>query len=189
MSPVEYKLHRERSNGYHRKFRMKNPECDKDYRKRNPEIIKKIVAKYQDKYYHILKKNAMDSYGGRCVHIDGKGKQCVRDSENGLSDLTIDHSWGDGYEHRQEIFGDPYKAGWHFYLWLRNNDFPQDLGLQVLCKDHHSKPRKRGKFDDPIWLKKRYVNEGLSLSEIARQCNCSYKTIKRRIEESGISRW
>ena len=129
MSIQEYKIYRERSNGYQRRFRMKNPGLDREYQKKNPEIIKKIVDKYQTKYYHDLKFDAMEAYGGKCVHVDANGKKC---NCNELSELTIDHSWGDGDQHRMKIFGDSNKTGWHFYLWLRRNNYPKNLGLQVL---------------------------------------------------------
>jgi hypothetical protein len=57
-------------------------------------------------------------------------------------DLSIDHVNGDGIEHREAVWGDRRISSYHFYLWLRANDFPE--GFQILCRTcNHSKGRTR----------------------------------------------
>lgn len=45
--------------------------------------------------------------------------------------LTIDHVNGDGWQHRQELFGRQNVGGAMLYRWLVAQDFPE--GFQVLC--------------------------------------------------------
>lgn len=104
----------------------------------------------------------------------------------------IDHSWGNGTKHREEIFGKSSdRTGVYFYKWLRDNDFPQDLGLQVLCKAHHPKsgrPLSKGKMNDSKWLRSRYVDEGKSSREIAKKCGVSQTIILSRLKDFDIPR-
>ena len=47
--------------------------------------------------------------------------------------LSLDHANDDGAEHRRTILGGQHKGSTSFYAWLKRNNFPQDLGLRVLC--------------------------------------------------------
>lgn len=44
--------------------------------------------------------------------------------------LQLDHANADGAAHRREI---GRQSGASYWVWLRQNDFPGDLGLRVLC--------------------------------------------------------
>ncbi len=75
---------------------------------------------YKDKYALRDKKLVIDHYGGFCA-------ECKEDR---IERLTIDHKNNDGAVQRRH-YG--YKTGVTFYRWLIRNDFPNNLGLQVLC--------------------------------------------------------
>jgi len=59
------------------------------------------------------------------------GSECVRCHEINPFYLTIEHSNGDGKEHHKVI-------GKDIYTWLRRNNYPQDLGLCILCANCNS---------------------------------------------------
>lgn len=69
-----------------------------------------------------IKMEVMDHYGGVC-QICG---------ESHLECLTIGHSFNDGAEFRRTR-DDLKFSGIQFYYWLKQNNFPDDLGLRVLC--------------------------------------------------------
>jgi hypothetical protein len=70
----------------------------------------------------------------RCIRkrkvetINHYGIVCACCGEDNVDLLTIDHVNGGGKKHRKEI---GVRAGYGFYSWLRNNNFP--TGFQVLC--------------------------------------------------------
>lgn len=46
----------------------------------------------------------------------------------------------------------------------------------------------RDKYDvDPAWLRCKYVNEGLSLVEVAELAGCDYQTIAKRLRRQGVA--
>lgn len=47
--------------------------------------------------------------------------------------LHLDHGFGDGAEHRRQLKALGITGG--FYYWLKKNNWPDDLGLQVLCSN------------------------------------------------------
>lgn len=164
-----------------------NREYNKDWNERNLEKVKASVTRYQKNYYDKLKLDALNAYGGPICIICGK---------TDIDKLSIDHSFKDGKEHRQELFGDSRICGWRFYLWLRNNDYPQDLGFRVLCMFCNTKegphplkgPRKMGLFRDYDWLCNRYVTDNRTLHEIGEECGVSYVTILNQLVSFDISR-
>lgn len=91
-------------------------------------VMLKPPSKYKDRcavYYKKCKREAMDHYGIIC--------QCC--GESTLDFLTIDHIEQNGAEHRRELNFNNSCTGYHFYLWLKKNNWPQNLGLQVLCSN------------------------------------------------------
>ena len=64
-------------------------------------------------------------YGGKCA--------CCGETE--ISFLSIDHINNDGKKHRMSL--GLKSAGTDFYQWLKKNNFPENLGLQVLCANCH----------------------------------------------------
>lgn len=68
-----------------------------------------------------LKAECMAAYGGKCA--------CCKVTD--LEFLTIEHTWRDGFGHREQV-GRP-TSGSYFYRWLRDQKYPRNLGLTVLC--------------------------------------------------------
>lgn len=60
------------------------------------------------------------------AYSDGSPK-CECCGEEMMEFLSIDHSRNDGAAHRVKLNGSK------FYRWLTKNNFPQNLGLRVLC--------------------------------------------------------
>lgn len=75
---------------------------------------------YKDKYALRDKKTVMMSYGN----------QCVKCGEDKIERLIIDHKNNDGTVQRRQL---KYYTGVRMYRWLIKQNFPQDLGLQILC--------------------------------------------------------
>jgi hypothetical protein len=75
---------------------------------------------YKDKYNLINKKKVLDHYGNQCSIC----------SEGRVERLTIDHINNDGVEQRKKL---KCGTGAMMYRWLINKNYPDDLGLQVLC--------------------------------------------------------
>lgn len=78
------------------------------------------------KYSPYVDKRA--KYKNKLLAFDNYGRECNCCGETNLEFLTIDHSNMDGAQHRKEVGG-----GSRFYQWLKNNNYPQNLGLRVLC--------------------------------------------------------
>jgi hypothetical protein len=90
----------------------------------------------QEKRYRMrLRAAVIAAYGGRCI-------EC---GDSFADHLELDHENGHGNEQREEIFGYGHASpgGWNFYRWLRDHDYPQDMGLQLLCKECHDKKHGR----------------------------------------------
>lgn len=77
-------------------------------------------VKYKDKYALRDKKKVLKHYGEEC-------NEC---GEYRVERLTIDHNNNDGNIQRKELL---CYTGVRMYRWLIKNNFPNDLGLQVLC--------------------------------------------------------
>lgn len=77
-------------------------------------------VKYKDKYALRDKQKVIKVYGGICL-------QC---SEDRIARLTIDHKNNDGALQRRQL---NCFTGVKMYRWLIKNNFPTNLGLQVLC--------------------------------------------------------
>jgi len=86
------------------------------WRKNNPLTYRKSHEKWRAQ----LIKEVFEHYGG-------VPPKCICCGETIFEFLTIDHLKGGGTKHRKEL----KRNGDHFYLWLRQNNFP--LGFQVLC--------------------------------------------------------
>ena len=117
-----------------REYRVKNEdkirESAKRWRKTNPMYAKDYGSK--------LKLDALNAYGGSL---------CIVCGETDIAKLSLDHSKGYGREQRIKIFGNHKIAGYPFYHHLRKNNYPQDLGLQVMCISCNVKVGNRMKDD------------------------------------------
>lgn len=75
---------------------------------------------YKDKYALRDKKKVIEAYGNQCA-------ECKEDR---IERLTIDHKNNDGADQRRQL---KCFTGVRMYRWLIKNNYPQNLGLQVLC--------------------------------------------------------
>jgi hypothetical protein len=150
-----------------------------------------------------LKLEAINAFGGRCIHINN-GIQCPKNITDNPEEMELSHPNGDGDAHRDLI--SKGRKGYYFYRALQKIGY--DTGkfvVQVMCRFHHRSfdnsgkkhPRygkygksnplyKQGKFNNPSWLKKKY--ETMILQEIADLCGVSTSTIYSRMVEFGYSR-
>lgn len=141
------KRRKERWNKYYSEHRDEYLEKKKQRRLQNLEHCKAIDKRARDKRKHKkrsyqqiwdfdrkleLKVETLDQYGGICAICGEAHLEC----------LTIDHERNDGAEFRRKMAektgGDyikrkRYYSGVKFYMWLKQNGFPKDLGLRVLC--------------------------------------------------------
>lgn len=85
-------------------------------------------------YRSVLKPTVLGHYSG------GETPRCARCGVDDIDILTIDHISGNGNEHRRRI---GVTSGWHFYEWLKRNDFPD--GYQVLCFNCNMKKQMVGR--------------------------------------------
>lgn len=67
-------------------------------------------------------------------HYSGDIPVCRCCGETKFEFLHLDHGFGDGAEHRRKL---EKELGYHggFYGWLKKNNWPDNLGLQVLCSN------------------------------------------------------
>ena len=84
------------------------------WRRANPDRWRVISKRYRDK----VKADVVAHYGKRC-HCCGEAR---------IVFLTIDHTNGNGSEHRRLIRSD---GGHGFYCWLRRHGYPK--GFRVAC--------------------------------------------------------
>jgi len=145
----------------------------------------------------ILKQEVMTAFGGRCVHVDKNGIQCTKNLVNDFPNLDLIHPNGDGDEHRALINNG--RHGYSFYRALKKRSWDTDgFVVQIMCKSHHRSldhsgtkhsnygKYKKGKFNSPNWLKKKY--ETMTLQEIADLCGVCESTIFDRMVRFNISR-
>ena len=186
MSPDELQKHRTYLEENREARRAYNREYNAKWCKENPEKYNAIMSRYRKK----LKSDAFDAYGGPVCKMCG---------EDNIDKLSLDHSFKDGREHRDKISnGVSVKSGWRFYGWLKRNNYPQDLGLRVLCMScnvkegpHSGGPQDRTKdspFRDKDWLYNEYVTKNRSLDEIGDECGVSNVTVMNQLKAFGIPR-
>lgn len=90
----------------------------------------KLKERYAVKRFNVLK-----AYGHKC--------NCCGEEHEKF--LTFDHKNNDGAKHRENI-----RAGWSFYKWLEENEFPNTI--QILCwncnwaKSHGGCPHQKVKI-------------------------------------------
>ena len=83
----------------------------------------------KERQRQVIRSEMIAAYGGRCV--------CCAESHSEF--LGIDHKNGGGNQHRKRL----KRTGWRFYLWLKNQGWPQDA-YQLMCHNcniakHHFK--------------------------------------------------
>ena len=71
------------------------------------------------------------------------GYKCVCCGESEPSFMTLDHINNDGAAFRRKVYGKRTAAGYHTYLWLAKNGYPNTV--QVLCMNcNHGKRMNNG---------------------------------------------
>lgn len=110
---------------------------------------RKRRAKYVEDNYKIVRERDNKSCRDKRARIKETvfaaygGYKCVCCGETEKLFLTIDHIGNDGANHRRKLIGKRYSAGYHTYIWLVKNNFPQ--GFQVLCMNcNHGKRMNNG---------------------------------------------
>ena len=144
-----------------------------------------------------LKREAMIYFGGQCVHTEN-GIQCSKNYIDDLDELDLSHPNNDGDSHRDLISNG--HTGYSFYKALKDRGWGTDgFDVQIVCRSHHTildhsgkkynksnLKHRKGKFNDPVWLEKKY--ETMTMEEIAIECGVSEGTIRNRIIEFKIER-
>lgn len=109
---------------YFRNGKRHGRQCKTCQTKRHVEYHNNNRARHnenQRKSNRRLKAQAMEAYGGKCV--------CCGESE--LMFLSLDHINKDGGEHRKRANRE--SGGSYWYRQLRDEGWPNDPPLQVLC--------------------------------------------------------
>ncbi len=89
----------------------------KEWQIKNPEKMKEINRRARKK----LKIDALDAYSKNGAH-------CINCKTREIDFLCLDHIDDNGAECRRLRGG-----GNSFFFWLRKNEYPKSLKLQVLC--------------------------------------------------------
>jgi len=106
------------------------------WKQKHPSAVHEQLKRYRMR----VRVEVLKAYGGKCVDC----------GDENLDHLELDHEAGGGNEQRAQIFGYGHGSpgGWNYYLWLRKQGFPQDMGLRCLCHDCHNKKHGRTKKDE-----------------------------------------
>ena len=116
-----------------RRWRKRNPEKARESSRLSAKLWRKAHPSLEKErkryYYHSLRMEVFNGYGGPV---------CLCCGETEYDFLTLEHSKRDGAKQRKKFSGDP--TGRHgnqmkLFLWLRNNNYPDNLGLEVLCSN------------------------------------------------------
>jgi len=109
--------------------------------KRCSDAIQDIKQSMYIKAYHAELKREVISHYSR-----GRNR-CECCGESHIEFLTLDHVNGDGNKHRREI---KRASGQPFYRWLKQNGFPNDPPLRVLCHNCNTAKGVYGKCPHDI---------------------------------------
>lgn len=108
-------------------YRARLLEQSKKWNRDNRIKHNKRARESGQKRYALRKKAVIEKYGPNC--------QCCGESDYRF--LTLDHSHGNGLEHRKEIMGNGRYAGSGFVIKLFLAGMPDVPGLRVLCANCH----------------------------------------------------
>lgn len=157
---------------------------------------KECDSRYHKEKYMLLKREVIDAFGGRCSYVDKHGVRCSKNSVNDLKDLELSHPNGDGDAHRSLISNG--RTGSSFYRALKKQNWNTDgFDVVVMCKSHHHSLDKTGQkhplykegnHNNSVWLRKRYVDDVMTLQEIADKCGTDASLIWRRMIKFNIHR-
>lgn len=146
---VKYHICKTCNNKKAHQYYLKNSEKIKKrsnlWKKENKEKVIKLSKKYRTE----LKIYALKTYSGE------KEPKCACCDETEIDFLCLDHINNDGKNKRKE-----HGLGTSFLKWLKKNQYPKNLGLQVLCFNcnfskqmhgtciHQLRRRKRKRFNN-----------------------------------------
>lgn len=117
-----YQKHKEEILTKHRQWNKDNIERKNKHRMEYYEQNKLNILNKQKIRRRRLHDDAVRAYGGKCEICGESHMEC----------LTIDHALNDGNVFRKE-HPELFRGSGSFYVWLKNRDYPKDLGLRVLC--------------------------------------------------------
>ncbi len=103
---------------YYNKFHLSDPILETMHNKKDMEWYKANKADTKRKRIS-LRLEVFNAYGGSFCQCCG---------EDSFDLLTLDHEYNDGKVHRKEV-----GTGYMIYKWLKDNNYPQNLGLRVYC--------------------------------------------------------
>lgn len=134
---LEYKTSPEKLEQY-RKERKKKQRMESNNKHRDKIIEKqKSPERIAYKAKYDLEHQEERSLAGKeriiklkLAAIKAYGEICECCKEHRWELLTIDHSFNDGAKQRKET---GCGKGGNFYHWLKKNNYPQNIGLRVLC--------------------------------------------------------
>ena len=113
---------------------MWTDEYREEWKQKYPGRLKVVRHNAHVKYLAKLRLEAFNHYGGPI---------CACCGETIIQFLTLDHVNNDGAEERRRLNGTNKRAGWGFYVYLRQQGYPP-LPLQVLCLNCNIGRHKNG---------------------------------------------
>jgi len=152
-----YQKNREKVIAVAKKWSNENPEkhyeATKKWRKKNPEKVNTYTKKWREKNLEktkLLRRKYRQNLKLEILsHYSNGGIKCAYCGEEELAFLSIDHSFGDGAKHRKQL-----NLSGGFYYWLKRNNYPQDLGLRILCMNcnwYFSHKKRKKKIDARVF--------------------------------------
>ncbi len=129
---VRYRICKECTNKKAHQYYLENSEKFKErsrlWKKKNKEKVIEISKRYR----RGLKIKALEAYSNKKL-------RCVCCGETEIDFLCLDHIDNDGAKQRER-----YGIGTSFLKWLKANNYPKDLRLQVMCLNCNMSKRIQG---------------------------------------------
>lgn len=122
---------------YMKQWRQNNLRKVRTYQVKDRWKRKEKKKQYDRMYYH-EQKNIRKTERDRIrldvlKHYSHGILECSLCGYDIIEALDIDHIYGGGNKHRENLFGKTESAGFGFYKWLKKNNYPD--GFRVLCKN------------------------------------------------------
>lgn len=118
---------------YMREWRKKNPNKAKEYRDKIKYGDPTRSKWYYEKDRYNRKRNREKLRLAVIKYYSNGLMECGLCGCDIYDVLDVDHIHGGGNEHRRRVIGKSHGGGYLFYLWLRQNNFPD--GYRILCKN------------------------------------------------------
>ncbi|XOB41414.1 MAG: hypothetical protein ACKKMW_01645 [Candidatus Nealsonbacteria bacterium] len=114
-------------------YYLENPEKFKKRSRLWKKENKEKVIEMSKRYRKGLKVKALKAYS------NNKEQRCICCGETEVDFLCLDHIDNDGTEQRKK-----YGLGTSFLKWLKANNYPKNLRLQVMCLNCNMSKRIQG---------------------------------------------